>query len=46
MPGTRIGVAQAHAGASANDVTDELLVDHLSGNAAVNGVVVEVLPLP
>ena len=44
-PGTQTRVASAYAGVSANDVTDELLVDHLTGNAALNGVPVEVLPL-
>jgi anaerobic selenocysteine-containing dehydrogenase len=44
-PGTQLRVASAYAGVSANDVTDELLVDHLTGNAALNGVPVEVLPL-
>ncbi|HYW11132.1 MAG TPA: molybdopterin oxidoreductase family protein [Longimicrobium sp.] len=38
--GTR--VAAAHPGASANDVTDELRVDALTGNAALNGVPVRV----
>lgn len=44
-PGTRLRVAQTYAGASINDVTDELLIDRLSGNAAVNGVEVEVLAI-
>jgi anaerobic selenocysteine-containing dehydrogenase len=44
-PGTQTRVASAYAGVSANDVTDELLVDHLTGNAALNGVPVEVLSL-
>jgi hypothetical protein len=35
--------AVAHAGVSVNDVTDELALDALSGNAAVNGVPVEVV---
>jgi anaerobic selenocysteine-containing dehydrogenase len=34
--------AQAHAGVSANDVTDERHVDRLSGTAAFNGVPVNV----
>jgi anaerobic selenocysteine-containing dehydrogenase len=34
--------AEAHAGVSANDVTDERRVDRLSGTAAFNGVPVEV----
>jgi anaerobic selenocysteine-containing dehydrogenase len=40
--GTRLRVANAHAGASLNDVTDPLLVDALSGTAAFSGVPVEV----
>jgi anaerobic selenocysteine-containing dehydrogenase len=44
-PGTQTRVASAYAGVSANEVTDELLVDHLTGNVALNGVPVEVLPL-
>lgn len=38
----KMNIAQAHAGASANDLTDELLVDELTGNAAVNGVPVSI----
>ncbi len=38
----KMKIAQAHAGVSANDLTDELLIDELTGNAAVNGVPVEV----
>jgi anaerobic selenocysteine-containing dehydrogenase len=41
-PGIRLTVAAAHPGASANDVTDDQLVDALSGNAALNGVPVRV----
>lgn len=40
--GTRMGIAEEHAGVSCNDVTDELAIDALSGNAAVNGVPVSV----
>lgn len=36
-PGTRMQVAAAHAGSSINDVTDELRLDRLSGNAAFSG---------
>jgi len=36
--GIRQGIAQKHAGVSVNDLTDESLIDTLSGNAAVNGV--------
>jgi anaerobic selenocysteine-containing dehydrogenase len=41
-PGIRMSVAQAHAGVSCNDVTDERWLDELSGNAALNGVPVKV----
>jgi anaerobic selenocysteine-containing dehydrogenase/NADPH-dependent glutamate synthase beta subunit-like oxidoreductase/NAD-dependent dihydropyrimidine dehydrogenase PreA subunit len=37
-PGMRISTAQAHPGVSINDITDEQLVDQLSGNAVLNGV--------
>ncbi len=42
--GTRLSVAGAkeNAGVSVNDLTDERRVDHLTGNAALNGVPVEV----
>ncbi len=36
--GIRQVIAQKHAGVSVNDLTDESLIDTLSGNAAVNGV--------
>ena len=38
--GIRLGIAREHPGASANDVTSELHVDTLSGNAAFNGLAV------
>ena len=41
-PGVRLAVASAHAGASINDLTDELAIDALSGNAAFSGVAVAV----
>lgn len=41
-PGTRIDTANAHAGASINDLTDELAIDELSGVAALSGVRVDV----
>lgn len=41
-PGTRQAVASAHPGASINDLTDELVVDAVSGNAAFSGVPVTV----
>jgi anaerobic selenocysteine-containing dehydrogenase len=40
--GVRLQVASAHAGVSVNDVTDETLLDALSGNAGLNGVPVQV----
>ncbi len=40
--GARLTTAAQHAGASANDVTDDLVVDALCGTAAVNGVPVRV----
>lgn len=43
--GTRMGIAEAHAGVSPNDLTDELLLDGVSGNAALNGVPVTVAAL-
>ena len=39
--GIRLQVAAAHAGVSANDITDEQLLDELCGNAVLNGVPVE-----
>ena len=42
--GAQLGVAAAHAGVSLNDLTDDLLLDGVSGNAALNGVAVEVEP--
>lgn len=43
--GVRLGIASTHAGESANDLTDEMLVDPLSGNAVLNGVPVTVRAL-
>lgn len=40
--GNRIAVAQQHAGASINDLTDDRLVDGLCGTAAFNGTAVTV----
>ena len=37
-PGTRLDVAHAHAGVSINDLTDELRLDELTGNAALSAV--------
>jgi anaerobic selenocysteine-containing dehydrogenase len=42
-PGIHMDIARAHAGVSCNDVTDELVLDELSGNAVLNGVPVSVV---
>ncbi len=42
-PGTRLGVAHQHAGASYNDISDTTAIDAVSGNAAMNGLRVEVI---
>jgi anaerobic selenocysteine-containing dehydrogenase len=44
-PGARLRVAEEVPGQSVNDVTDEQLIDALTGNAAFSGVPVEVEPL-
>ncbi|MCO4772265.1 MAG: molybdopterin-dependent oxidoreductase [Deltaproteobacteria bacterium] len=44
-PGARLRVAARRPGVSANDLTDERLVDAISGNAALNGVPVHVRSL-
>jgi anaerobic selenocysteine-containing dehydrogenase len=41
-PETKLRVAQAHAGVSINDITDELMIDEVSGNAAFSGTKVVV----
>ncbi|MFC4257858.1 molybdopterin oxidoreductase family protein [Marinobacter lacisalsi] len=43
--GVALRVASAHAGVNANDVTDNLAIDQLSGNAAFNGIPVQVSPV-
>ena len=40
--GTQWTTAEKNAGVSVNDLTDELFLDELSGNAALNGVPVTV----
>ncbi|MFC4005147.1 molybdopterin dinucleotide binding domain-containing protein [Prauserella oleivorans] len=42
--GTQLRVAAAHAGVSANDVTDERFLDELTGTAALSGLAVELQP--
>jgi anaerobic selenocysteine-containing dehydrogenase len=43
-PGTRLSVAREHAGVNSNVLAPGHLVDVPSGNAAVNGIPVEVVP--
>jgi anaerobic selenocysteine-containing dehydrogenase len=45
LEGVQMATAQAHAGVSINDLTDELAIDPVCGNAALNGVAVVVEPL-
>jgi len=40
--GVQLGVARAHPGVSANDLTDDAEVDELTGNAVLNGVPVSI----
>jgi len=40
--GIRLQVAEQHAGVSVNDLTDEMVLDELSGNAVLNGVPVQI----
>jgi hypothetical protein len=40
--GTRQAVAAAHPGVSLNDITDQRVMDELTGNAVVHGVPVRV----
>ena len=42
LAGIAMSTASAHAGVSVNDLTDETLLDPLSGNAALSGVPVDV----
>jgi anaerobic selenocysteine-containing dehydrogenase len=44
-PGTRRSVANAHPGASMNDITNQEVMDELTGNAVVHGVPVKVEPV-
>ena len=45
-PGTRLSVANDHAGVSSNVLAPGRFVDEISGNAAVNGIPVTVGPAP
>jgi anaerobic selenocysteine-containing dehydrogenase len=40
--GSQWSTAQQHAGVSVNDLTDEMVLDELSGNAVLNGVPVSI----
>lgn len=42
LSGTRLHIAAEHAGVNTNLLTDEIAVDPLSGNAALNGVAVHI----
>jgi len=41
--GVKLDIASAHAGVSLNDLTDDLLIDELTGNSAFSGVPVRIL---
>ncbi|MGB9183684.1 MAG: molybdopterin oxidoreductase family protein [Solirubrobacteraceae bacterium] len=43
-PGTQMTVATQHAGTNSNVLSDELLIDAVSGNAVLNGIPVELAP--
>jgi anaerobic selenocysteine-containing dehydrogenase len=43
-PGNQMEVAQQHAGASINDLTDNQAIDVLCGTAAFNGTLVTIVP--
>ena len=43
-PGSRMAVAEQHAGVNSNVLADTTLIDPLSGNAVLNGIPVEVAP--
>ncbi len=45
-PATQLSVASAHAGINSNRLSDELLIDALSGNAVLNGIPVTLAPVP
>ncbi|MEO7430413.1 MAG: molybdopterin oxidoreductase family protein, partial [Acidimicrobiales bacterium] len=44
LEGTRLSVAQEHAGVNSNILADEKLFDPISGNAVLNGIPVTVTP--
>ncbi len=46
LPGTRLSVANEHAGVNTNILAPGTFVDVISGNAAVNGIPVRIAPVP
>jgi anaerobic selenocysteine-containing dehydrogenase len=44
LPGVRLATAAAHPGVNSNILTDELVIDPLSGNSVLNGIPVEIKP--
>ena len=44
--GTKLNVAEKHAGVSINDLTSDAIVDPLTGNAAFSGQIVSVSSSP
>ncbi|MDI6101763.1 molybdopterin oxidoreductase family protein [Actinoplanes sp. NEAU-A12] len=44
VPGTRLSVAATNPGVNSNVLTDELVIDPLSGNSVLNGIPVEIKP--
>ncbi|WP_430790675.1 molybdopterin oxidoreductase family protein [Actinoplanes sp. G11-F43] len=44
LPGVRLSVAAATPGVNSNVLTDELVIDPLSGNSVLNGIPVEIRP--
>jgi anaerobic selenocysteine-containing dehydrogenase len=45
-PEARMSVAGANAGTNSNVLADELLIDAVSGNAVLNGIPVQLAPVP
>jgi hypothetical protein len=45
VDGVDLDVARAHAGTNSNVLTDEQLVEPLTGTAVLNGIPVEVSPV-
>jgi anaerobic selenocysteine-containing dehydrogenase len=46
VPGAQLQVAAARPGANSNRLADDALVDAPSGNAVLNGIPVELTPVP